>query len=122
PWQVAKFYVTAMPRSVLAGAIKLPRDGGRTPGHFTEAASVAELPFGVPDEQVTTRIDGTRHLRAKIAAMRAHATQIVVAGEYYALSDMVGQRVLACEYYTLLAGPRGGAGPDGLESDLFEAL
>lgn len=123
PWQVAKFYVTAMPRSVLAEAIRLPRAGGSTPGHFTEAASVADLPFGVPDEHVTTEIDGTGYLGAKIAAMRAHATQIAVDGEYFALSDMVGYRVLGREHYTLIAGRRDtGTGPHGLESDLFEAL
>jgi N-acetyl-1-D-myo-inositol-2-amino-2-deoxy-alpha-D-glucopyranoside deacetylase len=123
PWQVAKFYVTAMPRSALAEAIKLRRDDASTPGRFTEAASVADLPFGVPDEQVTTEIDGSGWLAAKIAAMRAHGTQIAVDGEYFALSDMVGQRILGRECYTLIAGPRGaGAGPDGLEPDLFEAL
>jgi N-acetyl-1-D-myo-inositol-2-amino-2-deoxy-alpha-D-glucopyranoside deacetylase len=123
PWQVAKFYVTAMPRSALAGAIRLPRGSGTGQGKFTEARSVADLPFGVPDEWVTTEIDGTGYLAAKVAAMRAHATQIAVDGECFALSDMVGYRVLGREHYTLAAGPRGGgSGPHGWESDLFEAL
>ena len=60
PWQVAKFYATAMPRSV-AVAQGLP-------------------PYWVPDDQVTTEIDGTGYLAAKTAAMRAHATQIAVKG------------------------------------------
>src|SRR5262252_4307904 len=60
-WQVAKFYATAMPRSV-AEAKDLP-------------------PYWVPDDQVTTEIDGTAYLVAKTAAMRAHATQIAVKGE-----------------------------------------
>ena len=81
---------------------------------------MADLPFGVPDEQVTSEVDGTGHLAAKIAALRAHATQIAVDGPYFALSDMVGQRIDGHEYYTLLAGPRGpGAGPHGRELDLF---
>jgi N-acetyl-1-D-myo-inositol-2-amino-2-deoxy-alpha-D-glucopyranoside deacetylase len=120
PWQVAKFYATAMPRSVLAGAIEL---GAAAPPGFRAAGSVADLPFGVPDEQVTTEIDGTAQLAAKIAAMRAHATQIVVDGEFFALSDRTGQRLGGREYYTLLAGPRGpGAGPHGYEQDLFAGL
>jgi N-acetyl-1-D-myo-inositol-2-amino-2-deoxy-alpha-D-glucopyranoside deacetylase len=114
----AKFYATAMPRSVLARAIKL---GPAAQAAFRQAASVDELPFGVPDDQVTTVIDATAHLPAKTAAMRAHATQISVAGGYYALSDGVGQRIGGREYYTLLAGPRG-SGPDGLEHDLFAGL
>jgi N-acetyl-1-D-myo-inositol-2-amino-2-deoxy-alpha-D-glucopyranoside deacetylase len=113
----AKFYATAMPRSVLAQAVRL---GPAAPAGFRQAASVDELPFGVPDDQVTSEIDATAYLAAKTEAMRAHATQISVAGSYYALSDGVGQRIEGREYYTLLAGPHGG--PDGLEHDLFAGL
>jgi N-acetyl-1-D-myo-inositol-2-amino-2-deoxy-alpha-D-glucopyranoside deacetylase len=123
---VPKLYATAMPRSVLAEAIRL---GPQPPAGFTAVGSVAALPFGVPDEQVTTQIDGTAYLAAKAAAMRAHATQITVAGEFFALSDRVGQRILGQEYYTLLAGPSGaggraaGAGGEaGHERDLFAGL
>jgi N-acetyl-1-D-myo-inositol-2-amino-2-deoxy-alpha-D-glucopyranoside deacetylase len=97
PWPVAKFYVTAMPRSVAAAV------GGR---------------WWVPDEQVTTCIDGSGQLAAKIAALRAHATQISVTGDYFALSDGVPQRLDGHEYYTLLTG-HGGAVP---ENDLFAGL
>ncbi len=87
---------------------------------------MADLPFGVPDEQVTTEIDGTGFLAAKIAALRSHATQIAVDGPFFALSDMVGQRIDAREYFTLLAGPLGPRGPGtgrhGREQDLFAGL
>ena len=97
PWQVVKFYVTAMPRSVAAAA------GGR---------------FWVPDEQVTTQIDGSAHLAAKIAAMRAHATQIAVDGEFFALADGAWQRIGDREFYTLLDG----TAPHSPEYDLFAGL
>jgi N-acetyl-1-D-myo-inositol-2-amino-2-deoxy-alpha-D-glucopyranoside deacetylase len=123
PWRVAKFYATAMPRSALAEAIKL---GPAPPAGFRQAGSVADLPFGVLDEQVTTEIDGTGYLAAKTAAMRSHATQIAVDGPFFALSNMVGQRIGGREFYTLLAGPSGSpgpaAGPDGREHDLFAGL
>jgi N-acetyl-1-D-myo-inositol-2-amino-2-deoxy-alpha-D-glucopyranoside deacetylase len=120
PWRVAKLYATAMPRSVLAGAIRLGPDA---PARFTRAGSVADLPFGVADEQVTTEVDGTGQRAAKVTALRAHATQIAVEDPYFALSDMVGQRIGAREHYTLLAGPRGpGAGQHGREQDLFAGL
>ncbi len=124
PWPVTKFYATAMPRSVLAEAIKLRSPGDTAgPAGFTEAAAVGELPFGVPDGQVTTEIDGTRYLDAKMAAMRAHATQIIVRSPFFALSDRMGQRVAGREYYTLLAGARGPArGPHGREDDLFAGV
>ena len=66
-----------------------------------------DLSVGVPDDQVTTAIDAAKYLDAKLAAMRAHETQITVDGEFFALSNDLGQRALGTEYYTLLAGPRG---------------
>jgi N-acetyl-1-D-myo-inositol-2-amino-2-deoxy-alpha-D-glucopyranoside deacetylase len=122
---VAKLYATALPRSVLASAIRLtgpaagPGAGLAPPPGFIEVAALDELPFGVPDEQVTTEIDGTGYLAAKAAAMRAHATQITVHGPFFALSNGVGQRILGREYYTLLAGPPGEPGPAGRETELF---
>jgi N-acetyl-1-D-myo-inositol-2-amino-2-deoxy-alpha-D-glucopyranoside deacetylase len=126
---VAKFYATALPRSVLAEAIESLRNSrqeggfpGGGPG-FTDVHSVSDLPFGVPDEQVTTEIDATAYLDQKIAAMRAHATQIAVESPFFALSDRVGQRAFGREYYTLLSGPRGpGSGPHDRETDLFAGI
>jgi N-acetyl-1-D-myo-inositol-2-amino-2-deoxy-alpha-D-glucopyranoside deacetylase len=97
PWKVAKFYVTAMPRSVAAA------DGGR---------------FWVPDEQVTTQIDAGPYLAAKIAAMRAHATQIRVDGEFFALAGGAWERIARREFYTLLDAPA----PAEPEDDLFAGL
>lgn len=120
-WQVAKLYATAMPRSVLAQMTRLDVPGA--PARFRALPSARTLPSGLPDEQVTTEIDATAYLPAKLAALRAHATQISVDGEFFALSDQVGQRASGREYYTLLAGPRGpGSGPFGRENDLFAGL
>jgi N-acetyl-1-D-myo-inositol-2-amino-2-deoxy-alpha-D-glucopyranoside deacetylase len=105
----AKFYATALPRSVLAETVKLPA------GSWFERTT--DQSVAVPDDQVTTEIDATRYLDAKLAAMRAHATQITVDGEYFALSNGLGLRALGTEYYTLLAGRRGPGAP--YESDLF---
>jgi N-acetyl-1-D-myo-inositol-2-amino-2-deoxy-alpha-D-glucopyranoside deacetylase len=59
-----------------------------------------------PDSaQVTTEIDATAYLERKLAAMRAHATQITVSPPFFALSNHIRQRALGVEYYTLLAGP-----------------
>jgi N-acetyl-1-D-myo-inositol-2-amino-2-deoxy-alpha-D-glucopyranoside deacetylase len=124
---VSKFYATAVPRSVLAEAMALlPEEsrGGQLGGvDFSRVESVAGLPFGTDDANVTTQIDAANYLDAKIAAMRAHATQIAVDSPFFALSDMVGRKALGTEYYTLLAGPGGtGDGPAGRETDLFAGL
>jgi N-acetyl-1-D-myo-inositol-2-amino-2-deoxy-alpha-D-glucopyranoside deacetylase len=59
-------------------------------------------------------------MAAKIAAMRAHATQIAVDGPFYALSNNIGMRILDLEYYRLVHGPlTGPVDEDGHEIDLF---
>ena len=107
--QFAKLYATAIPRSVLARAAELPEDSW-----FMKNT---DFSVGVPDDQVTTEIDATRYLDAKRAAMRAHETQITVDGDYFALSNELGARILATEYYTQLSGPR--RQEDRYERDLF---
>ena len=123
PWPVAKFYATAMPRSVLAAATDLSgRDGVAAPAGFIAEPAADTVPFGAADDEVSTEIDGSAFLGAKTAAMRAHATQITVREPFFALSNWVGQRILGREYYTLVAGPRGPAGPSGRETGLFAGL
>ncbi len=65
---------------------------------------------------VTTEIEATAWFGRKLAAMRAHATQITVDPPFFALSDGVRRLASGTEYYTLLAGPRGPGLP---EADLF---
>jgi N-acetyl-1-D-myo-inositol-2-amino-2-deoxy-alpha-D-glucopyranoside deacetylase len=122
PWQVAKLYATAMPKSVLQQGIDAVRVAGLS---FFEPAvtSADDLPIGVPDEVVTTEVDARDHLEAKVAAMRAHRTQISLDGPFFALADGVGQRAFAVEHYVLLRGDRGpGDGPRGREDDLFAGV
>lgn len=122
PWQASKLYWTAVPKSMLQAGIDQLREQGDTTGFFG-AESADDLPFGVPDEQVTTEVDARDHLDAKVAAMRAHRTQIAVDGPFFALSNNVGQRTFGIEHFTLARGQRGpGDGPQGREDDLFAGL
>ncbi len=120
PWQVAKFYAHAVPKAALADSAEVIRlaDTG-----FEPLGPVEALPFGVPDDQVTTEIDIKPYVDAKLAAMRAHATQVSVAAPFFALSNNIGLLVLEQEYFSLLAGPRGkGHGLSDREDDLFVGL
>ncbi len=117
-----KLYATAIPKSVLAAGIEAMAENP-DPSGFLAVESVDDLPFGVPDDQVTTEIDAVGYLDAKLAAMRAHASQIAVDDPFFALSDRVGQRALGVEYYLLLAGARGpGGGENDWEDDLFAGI
>jgi N-acetyl-1-D-myo-inositol-2-amino-2-deoxy-alpha-D-glucopyranoside deacetylase len=121
PWQAAKLYWTAIPKSVLQAGIDHLRAAGET--SFFGVDSADDLPFGNPDEEVTTAVDASEHLPAKVAAMRAHRTQIAVDGPFFALSNGIGQQAFGVEHYVLgrgELGPRDGA--DGREADLFAGL
>ena len=108
----ARQYAIAVPRSALAAAVELPPDSW-----FIRSA---DLSASVPDDEVTTEVDGSAYLNAKRAALRAHETQVTVDGDYFALSNEVGLRIAATEYYTKLAGPPAApAARPGYARDLF---
>lgn len=121
PWEVQKLYWTAFPKSVLQAGIDHLKAAGET--SFFGVDSADDLPFGNPDEEVTTSVDASAHLDRKVAAMRAHATQIEVDGPFFALSDKVGQQAFGTEHFVLARGERGaGTGPYDREDDLFAGL
>lgn len=119
PWAPRKFYATAAPRSVLAAGLTRLR-AARTP--FTVVTSIDELPFGVPDAQVTTRVDARGHLDAKTIALRAHATQISLDPPFYALTNGIGQELSGIEHYTLLETRVPDAPAEEPETDLFHGV
>jgi N-acetyl-1-D-myo-inositol-2-amino-2-deoxy-alpha-D-glucopyranoside deacetylase len=91
---------------------------------FEGLGDLDDVPFAVSDDVVTTAVDGRAHSGRKESAMRAHATQMTVDGPFFALSNNLGLQVLGTEYYRLVRGSRGpaGPGPQGWEDDLFAGL
>jgi N-acetyl-1-D-myo-inositol-2-amino-2-deoxy-alpha-D-glucopyranoside deacetylase len=121
PWQPAKLYYSAIPKSFIQAGIDHLKESGQN--DFFGVDSADDLPFGVPDEIVTTEIDARDWLEHKTAAMRAHRTQIAVDGPFFALSNNVGQKAFGVEHYVLARGSVGStAGPQGREDDLFAGL
>jgi N-acetyl-1-D-myo-inositol-2-amino-2-deoxy-alpha-D-glucopyranoside deacetylase len=84
--------------------------------------TVDDIPFVVPDERIAARIDAEHYAELKMAAVRAHATQIPTDSWLYVLADGFGKQFLGVEYYELVVGTRGPGGPDGVETDLFAGL
>jgi N-acetyl-1-D-myo-inositol-2-amino-2-deoxy-alpha-D-glucopyranoside deacetylase len=111
------FHAVASARAVSAGVDELSRVDGlpyRLP-------LPGELPV-TDDAEITTTVPVPEALPAKLAALRAHGTQISVwqsaAGERcYALSNGIAQPVVPAEYYVLARG-----NADGVSSDLFGGL
>ena len=117
PWDIAKIYWNTMPRSVVAEGIAKMKEIG---SDFFGAESVDDLPFVKPDDVVTTQIDGTKFIEKKLAAMRAHPTQIELDGPFFALSNNLGNEVWGNEYYTLVKGEKSTKlNEQGWETDLF---
>ncbi len=119
-WQISKIYWNVMPRSVIQEGIDKMKELG---SDFFGAESADDLPFAKDDSFVTTLIDGNSYVEQKMAAMRAHATQIAVDGPFFALSNNLGLQVWGHEYYTLVRGEKSEPfDNNGRESDLFAGI
>lgn len=119
-WQVSKIYWNTMPRSVIQMGIEKMKEVG---SDFFGAQSADDLPFAKPDELVTTVVNAPEYVPQKLAAMKAHATQISVDGPFFALSNNLGLSVWGDEYYTLVKGEK--AEPfdsNGRELDIFAGV
>ena len=121
PWHVRKVYATAFPKSVLRLGFEYFKASGDT--FFAEFESADDMPFGVADELVTTRIKAPEHLERKFGAMRAHRSQIRPDGVFFVLPPEIAAVGMGEEYFTLV---RGELGPDrdadGRETDLFSGV
>jgi N-acetyl-1-D-myo-inositol-2-amino-2-deoxy-alpha-D-glucopyranoside deacetylase len=117
----AKIYWTAVPRAVIEAGIDAFRDAADNP--FEGVEKVEDFPFGTPDDEIAARIDATDQHDAKLASLRAHATQIPDNSWLFSIAGNFGSEFMGVEYYTLAQGERGpGTGPYGWESDLFAGL
>jgi N-acetyl-1-D-myo-inositol-2-amino-2-deoxy-alpha-D-glucopyranoside deacetylase len=121
PWPVGKVYWNVVPRSVLQRGIEAMKE---VDASFFGVESADELPFAAPDALVTTAVDGTEQVEAKLAGMRAHATQISVDGPFFALSNNIGLQVWSTEFYRCVRGEvvPDADNPDGHETDLFAGV
>lgn len=96
---------------------------------LAELRAAADVPFRVPaddelpsvaDCRVHCTVDIGEYLDHKLAALRAHATQVSVSDGQpvcWALSNGIAQPSSNAEYFELVAGPA-----EGVETDLFGGL
>lgn len=129
-WTVAKVYAAVVPYSVLRGVARGLGGGMDGPNPFARLAQaledgvpeeLIELPFGVPDHLVAARIEARDWLPAKVAAMRAHRSQMAENGWFFALAEG-SDGGFGVEHFQLLSGTRGPTQDYGLEADLFAGL
>ncbi len=121
PWQVSKVYWSVFPESRMRAWAEHMRESGADTDAFDEG-DIGD--FSTPDELVTTVVDGRDHYDAKVAAWRAHASQVGDTGFFTEMSPEVAREAFGLEFYRCV---RGQVVPDpddadGRESDLFAGL
>jgi N-acetyl-1-D-myo-inositol-2-amino-2-deoxy-alpha-D-glucopyranoside deacetylase len=123
PWTVPKFYWTVLARSAFKAAYDT-LDGDDLRPEW-KIPSLEELPFGYSDEDIDAVVEaGPDAHAAKVVALAAHATQVVVGptGRVCALSNNMAMPILGHEHYVLAVGSPGDRDERGWETDLLAGL
>ncbi|MFM7860090.1 MAG: N-acetyl-1-D-myo-inositol-2-amino-2-deoxy-alpha-D-glucopyranoside deacetylase, partial [Candidatus Nanopelagicaceae bacterium] len=102
-WQIQKIYWNIMPKSIVQQSMDAMKAQG---SDFFGSESIDELAFVKDDSYVTTVVHAPDQVNKKMAAMKAHATQISLDGPFFALSNNLGVQVFGDEYYTLVKGQK----------------
>jgi N-acetyl-1-D-myo-inositol-2-amino-2-deoxy-alpha-D-glucopyranoside deacetylase len=120
PWTVPKVYWTVMSTTAMASGLEALQD---VPPEWVRV-SIGDVPFGYPDDAIDAVMDIADQLPAKVAALRAHATQVTVApdGRSCALSNNFALPIGAIEHYVLASGVPGDRDDRGWETDLLAGL
>lgn len=102
PWQLPRLVWTAWSADMLRAGVRAARAEGDTE-FFAGVDPDGELPPMVtPDELIDCVVDGRRYADRKLAALRAHATQVDVESGFFAHMSRGGE--WAVEHYRLAAG------------------
>lgn len=118
PWAIEKIYWGAMPVSTIRAGIEELKASGTN----LQWADVDpdDIPFGTPDELVTTRIDSREFHTQKVAAMRAYPTQMTLEDGFFSLA--VKDDRSGIEFLQLAQGTVGELDADGYEADVFAGI
>lgn len=125
PWQVPKFYWTVMARTAVETGMReladldLPAEWIRV-----SADDFAAVVGAIDDADVDAVVEAPESRAAKVAALRAHATQVTVepGGRACTLSNNVALPISSDEYYVLVEGTAGARDGRGWETDLLAGV
>jgi N-acetyl-1-D-myo-inositol-2-amino-2-deoxy-alpha-D-glucopyranoside deacetylase len=119
-WQIQKIYWNTIPKSVIAQGMEKMKEIG---SDFFGAESIDDIAFAKDDQFVTSLINGSDYVESKMAAMKAHETQIALDGPFFALSNNLGMQIWGDEYYTLVKGTKSAPfDANGRETDLTSGI
>ena len=116
-WDVPKVYWTALPKSFIQRGIDaFVAAGGKGFFGLDEGETID---WANDDDEVTTEIHGLEFEPVKVAALRAHVTQVEQDGDFFTMSEVVGPEAMGIEFFRLAKGTLGPADETGRETDLF---
>lgn len=105
-WHPSTLFAVQRPRSAVR------RDAARTRANSRFEPLPHSRQVTVPDRQIDTSVD-VRPFHDQIRrAMQCYRTQLIVEGDYYALSNGTGGPVPGFEYFTEIGGRAYAASPD----------
>lgn len=118
PWVVQRLLWTTMSASVMRAGIQALRDSGDTET-FANFDLDGTIPMAAEDHDIAVRISGPGLGAKKLAALKAHATQIDWQGSFFAMFAKMTGSPDAAEYYRFASGvPL----PERQSDDLFAGL
>ncbi len=122
PWKVPKFYWTVTARSAVEVAMRELAEI-ELPAGWTLAAA-DEFRFAYADADIDAVVDAPERHAAKVAALRAHATQVVVepGGRACALSNNLALPISTTEHFVLADGTAAAPDGGGWETDLLAGV
>jgi N-acetyl-1-D-myo-inositol-2-amino-2-deoxy-alpha-D-glucopyranoside deacetylase len=123
PWRVAKRYAhTIGRRRLLTGHAALLEAGLASPFGDGPLEDDSALPFGSPEELITTTVDVSPYLDRKRAALRAHRSQIGEDSFFLNTPEELTAQFFGQEEFVLEEGRRVDDPAVGRETDLFAGL
>ena len=103
PWTVDRVLWGTMSRSRMKASIEALRAGGDTET-FAGFEDELDNPLISGDDVIVAEVDGSRYVGRKLDAMRAHTTQILPDGTFFAGGKMSVDSMWSHEYYRYAAG------------------
>ncbi|MGI9018177.1 MAG: N-acetyl-1-D-myo-inositol-2-amino-2-deoxy-alpha-D-glucopyranoside deacetylase [Euzebya sp.] len=119
PWRTAKLYFASLPKSAIAQANRMFAANG-LPSPFGEYDDPADIPMGIDDELITTRVDVTDFMDAKQTALKAHVSQIDLDSFFMNVPDEMMEGFYGTEWFVRRISEVDV--PQGIEDDLFAGL
>jgi N-acetyl-1-D-myo-inositol-2-amino-2-deoxy-alpha-D-glucopyranoside deacetylase len=119
---IAKVYWGAMSASRMRDGLRALREAGDT--ETFEGMDPDNLPpFVTEDENLAAMVEASAYYPQKLAALKAHATQITDDSPFFQLRNSGEDSFWGQEFYRLAKGVKSGPfDENGLETDLFNGL